>query len=102
LGKNPAGHHGCPGQVHNGTRRVNLVTMKGVVRNLRKLHQFSFLKKAQQFLFLPQTIAGQEKDDLSSSYRQALRAQIFPLARSLRSLKPSEFSERNFLFQVNR
>jgi hypothetical protein len=27
-----------------------------------------------QFLFLPQTTAGQEQDDLSSSYRQALRA----------------------------
>jgi hypothetical protein len=39
---------------------------------------------------LPQTKAGQEKDDLSSSYRQALLALIIPLARSLRSNEVAE------------
>ncbi len=34
---------------------------------------------------------------MSSSYRQALRALIFPLARSPWSFGPSEFTERDFL-----
>jgi hypothetical protein len=42
---------------------------------------------------LPPTTAGQEEDDWSSSYCQALRAQTFPLALSLRSLERTEGAE---------
>jgi hypothetical protein len=39
--------------------------------------------KKSKAIYLPQTKARQDEDDSSSSYCQALRALIFPLARRI-------------------
>ena len=57
---------------------------------------FFLISSTSISFFLPQTAAGQEEDDLSSYSQQALRAQIFLLARSLEHLM---FSERVEFYQ---
>jgi hypothetical protein len=55
------------------SKRVLCLKREFIFLNWEKFH---FPKVVIQFLlfFLPQTKAGQEEDDLSPSYRQALRA----------------------------